>query len=220
MAQSKVMQAVYETGVIAIVRGIARADMLRLADALWRGGVRLVEVTMNTQAAVESIADLAATFGDRMCIGAGTVLDATAAQMAQRAGATFLVTPHVGVDVIEYGVTQHLDVFSGAMTPTEIYTAHRCGATAVKVFPSRSLGPQYFKDVRGPFPDIPLLAVGGVSTDNAAEFLRSGAIGWGLGGGLVDKEALARGDAESISTEASQFVRIYEACRGHVNDLG
>lgn len=217
MDKSTAMKALDHTGVIAIVRGVDPEYMTPLAEALFDGGIRLMEVTMNTGGAIESIAHLSRTFAGRMCIGAGTVLDVAAAAAVMRAGAEFLVTPHVGPDVIEYGVRNRLDVFSGAMTPTEIYTAHRLGAAAVKVFPSRSLGPQYFKDVRGPFPDIPLLAVGGVSVSNADAFLQAGAIGWGLGGGLVDKKAMARGEYESIRAEANTFVRIYEGHRANVS---
>lgn len=204
-----VMQVLKETGVIAIVRGISSHDMLSLADALFAGGVRLMEVTMNTEDVIESIASLSQAFGDKMCIGAGTVLSKTDAQTARDAGATFLVTPHVEKDVTAYGVAHQLPVFGGAMTPTEIFTAYQYGAAAVKVFPSRGLGPGYFKDVRGPFPEIPLLAVGGVSLDNATEFLEAGAIGWGLGGGLVNPKLVAKGNFEPIESEAAAFVDIY-----------
>ncbi|MCL6633824.1 MAG: bifunctional 4-hydroxy-2-oxoglutarate aldolase/2-dehydro-3-deoxy-phosphogluconate aldolase [Alicyclobacillus herbarius] len=206
------MQAwLQETGVIAIVRGVAEGDILPLADALYQGGVRLMEVTLNTPGALEMIRTLKEVYGEEMGIGAGTVMSVEEARAAKLAGAQYLVTPHVDVDLIRYGVDQGLPVFAGALTPTEIATAHQAGASLIKVFPSASVGSGYFRDLRGPFPDIPLLAVGGVNLDNAGEFLAAGAVGWGLGSSLVDKRRLAARDLAAIQTIARRFVEVYQA---------
>jgi 2-dehydro-3-deoxyphosphogluconate aldolase/(4S)-4-hydroxy-2-oxoglutarate aldolase len=204
-----ILSRLRQTGVVAIVRGVDGDVLPTLAEALYAGGVRLLEVTLNTKGALQSIAQLAAAFGDRMSIGAGTVLTEEAARQAQAHGAQFFVTPHVGQDVIAYGVRMGIPVMAGAMTPTEIYTAHVSGASAVKVFPVGTLGAGYLREVRGPFDKIPLLAVGGVTLANAQSFLAAGAIGWGLGGGLLDKQALAAGDFAKMTQNAKAFIDVY-----------
>jgi 2-dehydro-3-deoxyphosphogluconate aldolase/(4S)-4-hydroxy-2-oxoglutarate aldolase len=200
-----------ETGIVAIVRGVAAKFMPNLAEALYEGGIRLMEVTLNRDDAYESIEQLVKNFGENMSIGAGTVLNGELAQKAHQSGAQFFVTPHVPIDVLEYGRTHGLPVMAGAMTPTEIYTAYVHGATVVKVYPSATVGARYFKEVRGPLPQIPLLAVGGVTLENAGEFLKAGAVGLGLGGSLIDQDAIAQGDFHVIRQKAQAFLELYRS---------
>lgn len=202
------LQLLEATKIIAIVRGVPEDSILQLAQALSDGGVKIMEVTLNTPGAPDMIHNLQEHYGDSMWIGAGTVLTEDDARVAHEAGASFFITPNVDVDVIRYGVKHGIDVMPGAMTPTEILTAHRAGATMVKVFPSGSLGPGYFKDVRGPLPQVPLMAVGGVNVDNAAAFLAAGAKGLGIGGYLVDKKAMAAGDFEKIRRTAKALIEV------------
>lgn len=197
-----------DTRVITIVRGIVSKDILPLANALYTGGIRTMEVTMNTNHAPEMIAALRATYAQQMWIGAGTVLTVAEAKSALDAGAEFFVTPHVNLKIIEFAVRNGVPIFSGAMTPTEIVTAYEQGASAVKVFPSRSLGTGYIKDVQGPLRHIPLIAVGGISIDNAAEYFRAGCAAIGVGGSLVNNKSIEAGDFARIRQDASQFIEI------------
>jgi 2-dehydro-3-deoxyphosphogluconate aldolase/(4S)-4-hydroxy-2-oxoglutarate aldolase len=209
----RIEDLLHETGVVAMVRGIATEDVEPVASALYHGGVRLMEVTLNTEGAFDMIESLAVKYKGSMGIGAGTVMSLADAREAHRRGAEFLVTPHVDVDIIRYGRSQGLPVFAGAMTPTEIVAANKAGATVVKVFPSASLGAQYFREVRGPLRDVPLMAVGGVHLGNAAEFLQSGAMALGVGSALIDKHAIASREFATIRDTARAFIELYKAHR-------
>lgn len=194
------------TGVIAIVRGVPKDSAGALADALYRGGIRVMEVTMNTPGAPDMIRQLRTHFKDRMWIGAGTVLNREDCEAAFAAGAQFFVTPNVDEGVIHFAVQQSLPIFPGAMTPTEIVRAYQAGATAVKIFPSCILGPGYFQQLQGPLGHIPMMAVGGISSANVVEYLRAGVKAVGVGGNLVDKVAIASGDFKRIERVAKELV--------------
>lgn len=210
----QMMTRLQETGIVAIIRGVEADKMMDLVQAMYDGGIRLVEVTLNTKDALTSIHQIASHFGDRMNIGAGTVLSAEDARKARQHGAQFLVTPHTGVDVIRFGVEAGLPVFAGAMTPTEIYNAYQAGASMVKVFPAGTLGAQYIKEVRGPLPHIPLMVVGGISLDNAQAYLDMGAVALGLGGGLFNKAEIEQGNFEDIEARSRSFIQLY---RQHIS---
>ncbi|MFB5191300.1 bifunctional 4-hydroxy-2-oxoglutarate aldolase/2-dehydro-3-deoxy-phosphogluconate aldolase [Alicyclobacillus fastidiosus] len=198
-----------ETGVVAIIRGIDTGAIHPLVQALYDGGIRLVEVTLNTEGALEAITSVLARFGDSMSVGAGTVLDEQAAVAAKAHGAQFFVTPNVDERVIQVGVEANIPVMAGALTPTEIYRAYRAGAKFVKVFPAGTMGARYIKEVRGPLANVPLMAVGGVTLENAGEFFAAGVVALGLGGSLIDKAAVERGDFDAIRETARSFVELY-----------
>lgn len=195
-----------DTRIVVVARNIPQGEAANLAAALYRAGIRVMEVTMNTNGAVQMIQELRCLYGDKMWIGAGTVVSKEHCEAALAAGAEFLVTPNVDEHVIGFASEHNVPVFPGAMTPTEIYRAYTLGATAIKVFPIRSLGAQYLKDVHGPFPDIPLMAVGGVSALNAPDFLKAGAVAVGVGGNLVDTKLVAAGDFDLIEANARKLV--------------
>ena len=194
---------------IAIIRGVTEEQGRQAAEALYAGGIRFLEVTMNTPGHARMIAEWRARYEGRMRIGAGTVLDIGMAKEAHAAGAQFLVTPNTDREVIEYAVAQQLPVFPGAMTPTEIVEAWKAGATAVKLFPMASLGIQYFKEVRAPLDTIRMIPTGGITRANVREYLDAGAFGFGLGGGLVDKQAIVEGRYEQLTEHARAFI---ESC--------
>ncbi|GMA62742.1 bifunctional 4-hydroxy-2-oxoglutarate aldolase/2-dehydro-3-deoxy-phosphogluconate aldolase [Alicyclobacillus fastidiosus] len=203
-----------ETGVVAIIRGIDTSVIHPLVQALYDGGIRLVEVTLNTEGALEAIASLLSKFGDSMSVGAGTVLNEQQALAAKAHGAQFFVTPNVDRSVIHVGVEANIPVMAGALTPTEIYDAYSAGAQFVKVFPAGTMGARYIKEVRGPLANVPLMAVGGVTLENAGEFFDAGVLALGLGGSLVNKAAVERGDYDAIREMARSFVDLYRTHRG------
>jgi 2-dehydro-3-deoxyphosphogluconate aldolase / (4S)-4-hydroxy-2-oxoglutarate aldolase len=194
--------------IVAIVRGVDEAAADRTAQALAEGGIRLLEVTMNTEGALAMMTRWRERYGGRLRIGAGTVLDLTIARQAVAAGAEFLISPNVDEEVVKYGAGQGIEVWPGALTPTEIMHAWQAGASAVKVFPAGTFGPAYLKDVRAPLGHIPLIAVGGIDVKNAADFLRAGAIAVGVGGNLVSKKLIQSGQFAELAALARQYVDV------------
>jgi len=194
-----------ENRVIAIVRGLPPAHVLDVAHALYAGGIRVLEITMNSDDPLTAIRKVAETFGDRMVVGAGTVLDAKMAEAAIAAGATFVLSPIVDRDVIR--TTKDLGMVSipGAYTPTEIYTAFKWGADLIKVFPATS--PGYIRELAGPLPQIPLLPTGGITPQNINDYKKAGAVGFGVGSALVNtKQPVTAQSLEIITDKARQFV--------------
>lgn len=208
--KDQVMELVLQTKVIAIIRGLD-SGYEELVQAMYDGGIRAVEVTFNQKdpalwsKTTGAIRAIKALMGDKMAVGAGTVTSVELAELAWEAGAQFIVSPDMDPDVIRR--TRELGMVSmpGALTPTEIKQAHKAGADFVKVFPAGNLGSGYIKAIRGPLNHIRLLAVGGVSEKNAADFIAAGCVGIGVGGNLVNKEWIARGELSKITAVARQL---------------
>lgn len=200
------LEWLHETKVIAIIRGISRESIDRLVKALYAGGIRVIEVTLNTEGAEIMITHLQQEYGEKLWVGAGTVTNLEKAKAAHRAGAQFFVTPNLDEEVIVYGLEHDIQVFSGAMTPTEVNRAYELGATVVKVFPCGSLGTSYIKELKGPLAHIPMMAVGGVTLENAVEFIASGADVLGVGGSLVNKTLINQGEFATIEKNAKRFI--------------
>jgi 2-dehydro-3-deoxyphosphogluconate aldolase/(4S)-4-hydroxy-2-oxoglutarate aldolase len=175
------------------------------------GGIQLLEMTLNTPGALEAIARWRERFGERAHIGAGTVLNTGMARDAIAAGAQFLIAPNLDEDVIVLGVDNGIDVWPGAMTPTEIVRAWKAGASAVKVFPSGTLGASFFREVRGPLNHIPLIATGGVTLENLPSFLGAGAVAVGAGGSLVDKTLIENGRFDELQALTQKYVAAAQA---------
>jgi 2-dehydro-3-deoxyphosphogluconate aldolase/(4S)-4-hydroxy-2-oxoglutarate aldolase len=194
-----------ESGTLGIIRVDQAEDLVRIAQTLQEGGLTCVEITMTTPGALRAIEEASGKLTG-VLMGAGTVLDATTARQAILAGAEFLVTPTVELDVIETAHRYGKVAIAGAMTPTEILTAWEAGADMVKVFPANVLGPGYLKAVHGPLPQIPLVPTGGVTAETAGEFIRAGAAIVCAGGWLVDKKAIAEGRYEVLTKRARQLV--------------
>ena len=208
--KAEVLKAVEETRLVAIIRGMDPEVCVRLAEAYAEGGIRLVEVTFDQSGdprkTVAAIKALREGFAGRLHVGAGTVLTDAQLEAVIDAGGEFMVTPSVNPKLIEKASAAGLATMPGAFTPTEIVTAHEAGADIVKVFPVRSLGPQYVKDVLAPLKHVRLMAVGGVNPDNAADYLRAGCVGVGASGSLVNKEWIAAGEWSKIAAEAKRFI--------------
>jgi 2-dehydro-3-deoxyphosphogluconate aldolase / (4S)-4-hydroxy-2-oxoglutarate aldolase len=172
--------------VVAILRR-PRVDIKVCAGALIEAGVRFIEVTIDSPAAVPFL-ESSAKNSKGVIFGAGTVTAPELAEKAIRAGARFLVTPNFNPEVIRVARSKQIPIFSGAMTPTEIFAAYEAGAEVIKVFPAATLGSAYFRELRGPFPEIPLMATGGITVENAPDFFAAGATALGVGGSLALKE--------------------------------
>jgi len=195
---------------IAIVRGLKLEHARGAAQALEAGGIRLLEVTLNTPDALKILSSWRESFPD-MWIGAGTVVTLEDAKRALEAGAQFLVTPNLSEAVVEHARAQGVPIFPGALTPSEIVRAFQAGATAVKVFPVGALGgPQYIREVRAPLDHIPLVAVGGVNAGNARAYLDAGCVGVGVGSSLLDLEKVRVGDFDGVRQDAENLVKALE----------
>lgn len=201
-------------GVIAVVRSERPGPLVEVARALARGGVTAIEITFTVPGAVGVIERVARELDDEIQIGAGTVLDAETARAAILAGAQFVVSPSTDPRTIELCRRYSVPVMPGALTPTEVVTAWQAGADVVKIFPSELTGPRYLKALRGPLPQIRLLPTGGISLENAREFLECGAAALGVGSALVSPQHVASEDFDEIERRARQFVRIVREYRG------
>ena len=202
---------------IVIVRGVKSEQLIPLAEAMYAGGVRLLEITYTANGKVtdeetaDNIASLVKHFGDRMQIGAGTVLTTKQVALTAAAGGKYIISPNGNPAVIRATREAGLISIPAAYTPTEIEAAYECGADFVKLFPVTALGPAYVKAVRGPLSHIPLLAVGGVDLSNLADYAKAGVSGFGIGGNIVDKKMLANNDYQAITELAKQYVSTIKA---------
>ena len=212
MSKAVIFQQLKRNGALGIIRVNQAEDLVRIAQALHEGGLDCVEITMNTPGALRAIEEVPGRL-DGVLMGVGTVLDAATARQAILAGAEFLVTPTVELDVIEMAHRYGVVVIPGAMSPTEILTAWEAGADMVKVFPASVLGPSYLKAVRGPLPQIPLVPTGGITADNAGEFIHAGAVMVCAAGWLVDKKAVSEGRYEVLTERAHLLVEAVRKAR-------
>ena len=193
--------------VIGILRGISADFFSELMPAAFAGGLQAIEVTINTDQAEEIIGANRPLVPPGKLLGMGTIRNLDEAKRAVAAGAMFLVTPNLDLTVIEYARSQDIPVVAGALTPTEVYAAWQAGATMIKVFPCGSMGgPAYIRDLLGPFDDLPLVAVGGVTTDNLAGYFAAGVKGVGVSSALFGKEALAEQNAAKITENVRTFI--------------
>jgi 2-dehydro-3-deoxyphosphogluconate aldolase / (4S)-4-hydroxy-2-oxoglutarate aldolase len=205
-----------EHRLVAIVRGIDRSNIIHTAEALYTGGLRLLEVTLNTPEAPQMISELRASFNGELLIGAGTVLNKKMAEEAYSAGAQYFITPNLNEEVIHYGLERGIDVLPGVMTPTEIVKAYNAGAGMVKVFPTGSLGSNYLKELQGPLGHIPMVAVGEVTLENLKSFFQAGAVGIGVGSSLINKEAVRQGNYEVLTMLAGAYIGTIKGCDSDV----
>ncbi len=203
---SEIMQSLSREKIVAIIRGISAESGDATAKALADGGIVFLEVTLNTDGALNMISRFRQNYEGRLRIGAGTVLDLGQAKEAVAAGAEYIISPNLDEEVVYYGVEQGVEVWPGTMTPTEIVRAYKAGASAVKVFPMGSLGINYLKEIRAPLNHIPMVATGGVNLQNINSVLDAGAIAVGLGGNLVDKQLVKDGKFEELTKLAQAFV--------------
>jgi 2-dehydro-3-deoxyphosphogluconate aldolase / (4S)-4-hydroxy-2-oxoglutarate aldolase len=213
MATPHDLERILRCGVVAVVRAASGELLADVAEALLAGGVEGIEITFTVPRAQHVLEQVADRLGDKIVLGAGTVLDSETARIAILAGARFIVAPTVNLEVISLCRRYSRLIMPGALTPTEIVTAWQAGADIVKVFPSDLTGPGYLKAIHGPLPQIRLMPTGGVNLKTAAEFLKAGACALGIGSSLVDPQAVANREFAKISDLAKQYVEIVRQTR-------
>ena len=207
----EVLNRILEGKIIAIVRGIPSDEVVGLAEALVKGGISCIEVTFDQSSkeraedTLKAISNISQALGDRVCVGAGTVMTVEQVEAAAAAGAEYMISPNIKAAVIAR--TKELDKISipGAMTPSEVADAYEMGADIVKMFPAGVLGAGYIKAVKAPLKHIPVTAVGGVNPGNCADFIRAGAVGVGVGGNLVSPQLVKEGRFDEITAIAQSY---------------
>ncbi len=210
--RDEIIRAIEKDKIIVIVRGVDKDKLIPLAEAMYDGGIRLLELTydasgkVSTSETAERIKMLSDHFRGRMLIGAGTVLSTIQVESTKKAGGAFIISPNINAEVIKKTVELGMVSMPGALTPTEIEYAHNLGADFVKVFPAGDLGPGYVKAVKAPLSHIKLTAVGGINETNMKDYIKAGASGFGVGTNIVDKKLLETDDYLGITELAKKYV--------------
>jgi 2-dehydro-3-deoxyphosphogluconate aldolase/(4S)-4-hydroxy-2-oxoglutarate aldolase len=217
MDKQKVRDRIIEIGIVPVVRASSPREARIASDAVCQGGIRIVEITMTVPGALDVIRELAKNCASDVLIGAGTVLNPEAARRCLDAGAQFLVSPGLNLQTIELAVRAGKLIMAGALTPTEVITAWEAGADLVKVFPCGQVGgAKYIKALKGPLPQVLLVPTGGVNLSTAAEFIEAGAAALGIGGELVQADALKSNNPEIIVENARKFLAIVKQTRARM----
>ena len=215
MEKREVFNRMVSEGLIPVIRVASAAEAIDVADAIKEGGVTVIEITMSVPGALDTIKELTKKYKDDIIMGAGTILDPETGRAALLAGAQFLVTPTLNLELIQLAHRYSAVIVPGAMTPTEILTAWNAGADMVKVFPAAQLGgPEYIKALRGPLPQILYVPTGGVNLQNAGAFIKAGATALGAGGELVDKKAVKEKKFNVITENTRAFLKVIKEARG------
>lgn len=210
--KKQVIESIEREKIIAILRGIADEDLIHVAEALYEGGIRLLEITYSANGSVsdeqvaQNIARLVRHMDGKMLIGAGTVIKKKQVLLTHRAGGRFIISPNTDKTVIRESNRRGLVSIPGALTPSEIADAHRFGADFVKLFPITNLGTAYIKAVRAPLSHVKLLAVGGINDTNMGEYLEAGVCGFGVGSNITDKRLIAAKDWAGITALAKRYI--------------
>jgi 2-dehydro-3-deoxyphosphogluconate aldolase / (4S)-4-hydroxy-2-oxoglutarate aldolase len=221
MEKERVRERIFEIGIVPVVRASSPREAKIAAEAVCEGGIPIVEITLTVPGAVELIRELRRNGPSQVLVGAGTVLDVQEARRCIDAGAQFLVSPGLDLPTVEVAVQERILMIAGALTPTEIVSAWRAGADLVKVFPCGLVGgAKYIKALKGPLPQIPLVPAGGVNLNTAADFLKAGAAALGIGGELVQAEALKSGKPEIIAGIARKFLEVVKNARARIGSPG
>src|SRR3954452_16178678 len=214
MTRDTILKRVLDGGIVAVVRAESGESLVKVVRALADGGVTAAEITFTVPDAIDVIRQVRKEVGDAIVLGAGTVLDTETARVALLAGAEYIVSPTVNVEVIRLCRRYDKAIMPGAFTPTEVLTAWEAGADVVKIFPSDLGGPAYLKALRGPLPQVRVMPTGGVDLITAEGFLKAGACCLGIGGSLVEPKAVASGDFARIQDLAGQYAAIVRRFRG------
>ncbi len=218
MKKSQVVSAILDIGIVPIVRTNSAESAIKSIEAIYRGGIRSAEITMTVPGAIKALEKLADAFGDKMVLGAGTVLDPETARACILAGAEFLVTPALKIATIEMAKRYSKVICPGALTPTEIQTAWEAGADFVKVFPCGNVGgAKYIKALKAPFPHIEMIPTGGVNLETVGEFLKAGAAAVAVGGELIDAKTIQDGHYDVFEERARKYLGAVAKARAEMN---
>src|SRR5579871_4955713 len=207
MKREAVLSAIVEIGIVPVVRTESEEGSIRAIEAIYRGGIRAAEITMTVPGALRALEKVADEFGDRIVLGAGTVLDPETARVCMLAGAEFLVTPGLSLATIEMAKRYSKVITPGALTPSEVVTAWQAGGDAIKIFPCSAVGgAKYIKALRAPFPQIEMIPTGGVNLETVGDFLRAGACAVAVGAELIDSANIRAGRFEVFEERAKKFL--------------
>lgn len=217
MNRQKVFASMLDIGIVPVVRTTSADAAIRAIEAIYNGGIRAAEITMTVPGALKALEKIADKFGDKIVLGAGTVLDPETCRVCMLAGAEFFVTPSLKLSTIEMAKRYSKIICPGALTPTEVLTAWEAGADVVKVFPAGNMGgPKYIKALKGPFPQIEMIPTGGVNLETAGEFLKAGACAVAVGGELVDAKSIKEGAYDKIEELARKYLAVIAQARAEM----
>jgi 2-dehydro-3-deoxyphosphogluconate aldolase/(4S)-4-hydroxy-2-oxoglutarate aldolase len=217
MKHKQILSFITEVGIVPVVRTTSAESAIRAIEAIYNGGIRAAEITMTVPGAIRALEKVADQFGDRIVLGAGTVLDPETARSCMLAGAEFFVTPSLRLSTIEVAKRYSKVICPGALTPTEVITAWEAGADVVKIFPAGNVGgPKYIKALKGPFPQIEMIPTGGVNLETTGEFLKAGACAVAVGGELVDPKTIKEGRYDVIEQRAKQYLEAVAKARAEM----
>jgi 2-dehydro-3-deoxyphosphogluconate aldolase/(4S)-4-hydroxy-2-oxoglutarate aldolase len=217
MTRKEILSFITEVGIVPVVRTNSAEAAVKAVEAIYKGGVRAAEITMTVPGAIRALEKVADQFGDKIVLGAGTVLDPETARACMLAGAEFFVTPSLKVATIEMAKRYSKVICPGALTPTEVLTAWDAGADIVKIFPAGNVGgPKYIKALKGPFPHIEMIPTGGVNLETAGEFLKAGACAVAVGGELVDAKSIRENRLDVIEAKAKQYLEVIAKTRAEM----
>src|SRR5436305_7059325 len=206
-----------DIGVVPVVRTNSAESAIKAIEAIHRGGIRSAEITMTVPGAIKALEKIADQVGDKIMLGAGTVLDPETARACMLAGAQFFVTPSLNLATIEIAKRYSKVICTGALTPTEVLTAWQAGADVVKIFPANAVGgPKYIKSLKGPLPQVEMIPTGGVNLETAGEFLKAGACAVAVGGELVDAKLIKEGRYEEMEERARQYLQAIAKARSEM----
>jgi 2-dehydro-3-deoxyphosphogluconate aldolase/(4S)-4-hydroxy-2-oxoglutarate aldolase len=210
MNKINILNKIFEAKIIAILRKIESEKIEKTVEKLIDGGIDCIEITMDSCDTLTAIKKVRNSFGNSILVGAGTVLDGTACRLAIEAGAQYIISPNIDVDVINTANMYGKPSIPGAMTPTEILKAYKYGASLVKVFPASTLGPSYFKEISGPLGFIPVMATGGINYKNIIDFKNAGVKIFGIGSSLVNRKDVQENNFEKIKDKAIKFKQLFK----------
>ena len=217
MTSQQILSFITEIGIVPVVRTSSAESAIKAIEAIYRGGVRSAEITMTVPGAIKALEKIADQFGDKIMLGAGTVLDPETARACMLAGAQFFVTPSLNLATIEIAKRYSKVICAGALTPTEVLAAWQAGSDVVKIFPANSVGgPKYIKSLKGPFPQIEMIPTGGVNLETAGEFLKAGACAVAVGGELVDARLIRENRYERIEELAREYLAVIAKTRAEL----
>lgn len=217
MTRQQTLSFMLDVGIVPVVRTTSAESAIKAIEAIYNGGIRAAEITMTVPGAVKALEKVADQFGDKLVLGAGTVLDPETARICMLAGADFFVTPSLDVKTIEMAKRYSKIICPGALTPTEVVTAWQAGADIVKVFPAGAMGgPKYIKALKGPLPHVEMIPTGGVNLETAGEFLKAGACAVAVGGELVDGKLIKEGRYDQIEERARQYLAVIAKTRAEM----
>jgi 2-dehydro-3-deoxyphosphogluconate aldolase/(4S)-4-hydroxy-2-oxoglutarate aldolase len=217
MDKQTILSFIRDIGIVPVIRTTSAESAVKAVDAIYRGGIRAAEITMTVPGALRALEKVADQFGDKLVLGAGTVLDPETARACMLAGAEFFVTPSLKPATIEMARRYSKVIMPGALTPTEVLAAWEAGADIVKIFPCGNVGgPKYIKALKGPFPQIEMIPTGGVNLETAGEFLKAGACAVAVGGELVDAQSIKEGRYDVLEQKAQQYLAVIAKARAEM----